>query len=111
MQGFSVDWWQSKHNAHHAAPNELEGGSMRALDPDIDTLPFLSWSPEQLDQSSPELRGFLRYQHFYFAPVLLFARLTWAQQSLAHAHAMMVCLCCSCCGETPLNPISRQPIV
>ena len=84
---------------------------MRALDPDIDTLPFLSWSPEQLDQSSPELRGFLRYQHFYFAPVLLFARLTWAQQSLAHAHAMMVCLCCSCCGETPLNPISRQPIV
>lgn len=95
LQGFSVDWWQSKHNAHHAAPNELEGGSMRALDPDIDTLPFLSWSEEQLEQSSPALRGFLRYQHFYFAPVLLFARIAWAQQSLAHAHAMMVGLPCS----------------
>jgi len=24
IQGFSVDWWKSKHNKHHAAPNELD---------------------------------------------------------------------------------------
>jgi hypothetical protein len=24
LQGFSVDWWKSKHNKHHAAPNELD---------------------------------------------------------------------------------------
>lgn len=24
LQGFSVDWWKSKHNTHHAAPNELD---------------------------------------------------------------------------------------
>lgn len=22
LQGFSVDWWKSKHNTHHAVPNE-----------------------------------------------------------------------------------------
>jgi fatty acid desaturase len=90
MQGFCVDWWMSKHNTHHAAPNELQGGSqLVALDPDIDTLPILSWSPEQLQTTGPTLRWLLRYQHYYFAPVLLFARLAWAQQSFAHAYTMM----------------------
>ena len=88
-----MDWWMSKHNTHHAAPNELQGGSKLALDPDIDTLPILSWSQEQLQNTGPTLRWFLRYQHYYFAPVLLFARLAWAQQSFAHAYAMMVRFC------------------
>ncbi len=41
MQGFSVDWWKSKHNTHHAAPNELADDGARVVDPDIDTLPLL----------------------------------------------------------------------
>ena len=90
MQGFSVDWWVSKHNTHHAAPNELEGGSNIALDPDIDTLPILSWSVEQLQGTQPTLRWLLQYQQFYFLPILLLARLTWAQQSFAHAYAILV---------------------
>lgn len=45
MQGFSVDWWKSKHNVHHAAPNELDEYH-QAVDPDIDTLPLLAWSSE-----------------------------------------------------------------
>ena len=40
-QGFSVDWWKSKHNTHHAAPNELADDGARVVDPDIDTLPLL----------------------------------------------------------------------
>lgn len=41
VQGFSVDWWKSKHNTHHAAPNELADDGARVVDPDIDTLPLL----------------------------------------------------------------------
>ena len=41
-QGFSADWWKSKHNTHHAAPNELADGGDRVVDPDIDTLPLLA---------------------------------------------------------------------
>lgn len=46
-QGFSVDWWKSKHNVHHAAPNELDENH-HAVDPDIDTLPLLAWSNEMV---------------------------------------------------------------
>jgi acyl-lipid Delta6-acetylenase / acyl-lipid (9-3)-desaturase len=84
-QGFSVAWWKGKHNQHHAAPNELAGvGSTAALDPDIDTLPLLAWSPavvEALPPGAPE-RALLRVQHFLFLPILLAARLAWAAQSV-----------------------------
>ena len=45
--GFSVDWWKGKHNTHHAAPNEVTAGGM-PVDPDVDTLPLIAWSPELL---------------------------------------------------------------
>jgi acyl-lipid Delta6-acetylenase / acyl-lipid (9-3)-desaturase len=32
LQGFSVDWWKSKHNVHHAVPNECTGDGI-AVDP------------------------------------------------------------------------------
>ena len=35
-----MDWWKTKHNTHHAAPNELVDGA-HSVDPDIDTLPLL----------------------------------------------------------------------
>jgi len=85
-QGFSVAWWKGKHNQHHAAPNELAGeGSTAALDPDIDTLPLLAWSPAvvaALPVGAPE-RALLRIQHWLFLPILLAARLAWAQQSVS----------------------------
>ena len=34
LQGFSVDWWKSKHNTHHAVPNECTGDAL-PLDPGI----------------------------------------------------------------------------
>ena len=89
-QGFSVGWWKAKHNQHHAAPNELDAETHRALDPDIDTLPLIAWSAEMVetiaggDLTSP-MRRLVRAQHFYFIPVLLFARLAWAQQAATFA--------------------------
>jgi acyl-lipid Delta6-acetylenase / acyl-lipid (9-3)-desaturase len=32
FQGFSVHWWKSKHNTHHAVPNECTDDA-KALDP------------------------------------------------------------------------------
>eukprot|EP01031_Cornospumella_fuschlensis_P040060 gene40060-48815_t len=42
FQGFSVTWWKSKHNSHHAVPN-LHASTPEACDgdPDIDTMPIL----------------------------------------------------------------------
>jgi len=84
-QGFSSSWWKDKHNTHHAAPNELDGEHY-AVDPDIDTLPLIAWSKEMLD--TLETRGeqaLVAVQHYLFFPILFFARMSWAQQSLAFA--------------------------
>lgn len=83
-QGFSIDWWKKKHNTHHAAPNQLSEEATQAVDPDIDTLPYLAWSPEMLHEVSPVIRPIIAYQHYYFFPLLMFARLIWAEQSIEH---------------------------
>lgn len=85
MQGFSSDWWKTKHNLHHAAPNELDPG-MHAVDPDIDTLPLLAWSADMLKPASGKVRFHLiRWQSILFFPILILARFNWALSSLAHA--------------------------
>jgi len=81
-QGFSVAWWKDKHNAHHAAPNELNEG-LHAVDPDIDTLPILAWSTDMLEELSASQRGLVRLQHWLLFPVLFVARVSWCIQSLA----------------------------
>lgn len=43
MQGFSVGWWKSKHNTHHAAPNVV------GIDSDVDTLPYLALDERFID--------------------------------------------------------------
>lgn len=99
-QGFSADWWKGKHNTHHAAPNELEHDSKSPVDPDIDTLPLVAWSVEMLESlPNASHRALVRAQHYFFFPILLFARLSWCQQSVAHAYTMFqvstVCVCVS----------------
>lgn len=89
-QGFSVGWWKAKHNQHHAAPNELDAETHAALDPDIDTLPLIAWSAEMVEtiaggDAGAPMRALVRKQHIYFVPVLLFARLAWAQQAATFA--------------------------
>ena len=46
-----MDWWKSKHNTHHAAPNELADDGARVVDPDIDTLPLLVNAPDAPESS------------------------------------------------------------
>lgn len=83
-QGFSVQWWKSKHNAHHAVPN-LEASSPEASDgdPDIDTMPILAWTLRMAEKAkeSKWSRFLINWQSFFYFPVLLFARLAWAHQS------------------------------
>ena len=84
FQGFSVQWWKSKHNAHHAVPN-LHASSADASDgdPDIDTLPILAWSLRMAEQAkdNPSAQFLIKWQAILYFPVLLFARLAWAYQS------------------------------
>jgi len=84
FQGFSVQWWKSKHNAHHAVPN-LHASSPNAADgdPDIDTMPILAWTLKMAETaaSSSVGRFMIHWQAVFYFPVLLFARLAWAHQS------------------------------
>eukprot|EP01026_Neomeris_dumetosa_P031093 TRINITY_DN2470_c0_g1_i1.p1 TRINITY_DN2470_c0_g1~~TRINITY_DN2470_c0_g1_i1.p1 ORF type:complete len:486 (-),score=56.14 TRINITY_DN2470_c0_g1_i1:998-2455(-) len=80
-QGFSVDWWKQKHNVHHALPNYVDELDFKAVDPDINTLPLLSWSTEQLTHEKFE-QMLVRNQFYTFIPILLIARVAWAAESL-----------------------------
>lgn len=86
FQGFSVHWWKTKHNSHHAVPN-LEASSKEAADgdPDIDTMPLLAWTINMAKQATdPSMkwgRFLVKWQAVFYFPVLLFARLAWAHQS------------------------------
>ncbi|KAI8923023.1 fatty acid desaturase-domain-containing protein [Entophlyctis helioformis] len=80
-QGFSVAWWKNKHCTHHSTTN------IHSRDPDIDTLPYLAWSEHALegfaDIGEHQAAEFLvKYQPILYFPLLTFARLTWAIQSL-----------------------------
>ena len=83
-QGFSVQWWKSKHNSHHAVPN-LHASTPNAGDgdPDIDTMPILAWTLKMAEtaKNSSTGRFMIRWQAVFYFPVLLFARLAWAHQS------------------------------
>jgi len=84
FQGFSVQWWKSKHNSHHAVPN-LHSSSEGACDgdPDIDTMPILAWSLKMAEtaKNSEFGRFMISWQAVFYFPILLFARLAWAHQS------------------------------
>jgi acyl-lipid Delta6-acetylenase / acyl-lipid (9-3)-desaturase len=84
FQGFSVQWWKSKHNTHHAVPNLHESSPDAADgDPDIDTMPILAWSLKMAESAKDSAFGrfMIQWQAVFYFPVLLFARLAWAHQS------------------------------
>jgi len=84
FQGFSVQWWKSKHNSHHAVPN-LHASVPGACDgdPDIDTMPILAWSRRMAASAKDSENGrfLIKWQAYFYFPALLFARLAWAHQS------------------------------
>jgi hypothetical protein len=61
------------------------GSGLQAVDPDIDTLPLLAWSTEMASTvGSAAHRALLRMQHYFFFPILMFARFSWCEQSVSH---------------------------
>lgn len=84
FQGFSVHWWKTKHNSHHAVPNLLASvpGACDG-DPDIDTMPILAWTLKMAETARDSSFGrfMIKNQAIFYFPVLLLARLSWAHQS------------------------------
>ncbi len=75
LLGISHGWWIEKHNQHHSHPNQED------LDPDID-IPVLAFSQDHLPQKG-KLRQFLvKYQAFFFFPLLFLALLNLKFYSL-----------------------------
>ncbi len=64
LMGLSWNWWVTQHNQHHTTPNDLE------QDPHT-TIPFLAFSEEKVQSMSKRMRSLVRYQAFYFVPMLL----------------------------------------
>lgn len=87
-QGLSSTWWTTKHNVHHATPNhvnrEAKDGRLHAIDPDIDTMPYLAWTPDMLIGASRTVRKIVTYQQYYFFAVLPLARFIWVEQAFEH---------------------------
>jgi acyl-lipid Delta6-acetylenase / acyl-lipid (9-3)-desaturase len=60
--------------------------TLKGLLADIDTLPLIAWHEEMAKGASKPVLRLLQWQHYLFFPILCFARMAWAQQSLEHAY-------------------------
>lgn len=76
MLGFSMWWWNDRHNSHHAVTN------IEDEDPDIETLPYLCFSRKDVEKCNPEQRAYIQYQHIYFFAILPFLNIIWGLNSL-----------------------------
>ena len=63
LTGSSASWWFKTHNQHHCNPNDLD------LDPST-ALPILAFSEEQAWKRKGPLRSVIRFQAYYFLPLL-----------------------------------------
>ena len=61
--GLSWSWWLAKHNKHHGTPNKL------GEDPDID-VSVMAFGEEQVNASRGFLRFMVKYQAYFFFPLL-----------------------------------------
>ncbi len=77
ITGMTPSWWMSKHGAHHRNPNQLE------LDSDIEVSVF-AFTEEQALKSRGLLRPFVKYQAFFFYPMLLLTSLSLLSGGLAY---------------------------
>ena len=69
--GLSYGWWMNKHTKHHANPNKL------GKDGDIDSnaIVFTPEAATERDARDGLPALLMRYQHFFFVPILLLAGL------------------------------------
>ena len=68
--GLGRTWWVEKHDRHHRYPNYL------GLDPDID-VSVLAFTEEQVLSKRGFNRFIVRYQAFFFFPILFLASLSF----------------------------------
>ncbi|MDX2970696.1 acyl-CoA desaturase [Kribbella solani] len=75
--GMSVNWWRTKHNRHHAAPNQVD------KDPDVQ-LDVLAFTPEAVAKRRPLGRWFAARQGWLFFPLLTLEGVGLHASSLRH---------------------------
>jgi fatty acid desaturase len=64
LTAISYSWWTDKHNRHHRHPNHLE------RDPDVQ-LRFLTFAEEPRQTAPSVRRVIMKYQAWWFVPMLL----------------------------------------
>ena len=77
VTAMAPSWWQDKHNTHHRNPNQLDH------DGDIEVSVF-AFTEEQALDTPRALRFLVKYQAFFFYPVLLLTSLSLLGGSLAY---------------------------
>ncbi|HWD83369.1 MAG TPA: acyl-CoA desaturase [Kribbella sp.] len=75
--GMSVSWWRSKHNKHHAAPNQVD------RDPDVQ-LKAVAFTPQAVADRGPAGRWFAARQGWLFFPLLTLEGVGLHASSLRH---------------------------
>lgn len=111
LQGFSVGWWKTKHNKHHAVPNLLQSvEGANDGDPDVDTAPIIFWSLKMAESAKNSKLGMfmIKWQAVFYFPVLLFARLAWAQQSFSNVFGVMDMQSSMGVNNDPINKDKMQ---
>ena len=77
VTGMAPSWWQDKHNTHHRNPNQL------GHDGDIEVSVFAFTEEQALETRGP-LRFLVKYQAFFFYPMLLLTSLSLLGGSAAY---------------------------
>jgi fatty acid desaturase len=74
LLGISHDWWMNRHNAHHSHPNQYD------LDPDV-SIPIIAFAPDDLLRKGAVVQFIMKYQMYFFFPILTLALLDMQQNS------------------------------
>ncbi len=77
MVGMSIDWWIGRHNQHHNHPNQHD------VDPDV-FIPIVAFAPEDLIGKGPFLLNLMKYQVYFFFPMLTLASISMQVTSVQH---------------------------
>jgi fatty acid desaturase len=77
LLGVSHGWWVDKHNQHHSHPNQSDA------DPDID-IPALAFTEEQAHEKRGLLRTIVKYQVYFFFPILTLVSLGLRIESIRY---------------------------
>lgn len=77
LVGISHTWWMERHNKHHSHPNQHD------VDPDV-FIPVIAFAPEDLQGKSKFLLSLMRYQAYFFFPMLTLASLEMQRTTILY---------------------------